>query len=152
MEHDHRYEETLSSFRDGALSAAEREAVALHVAGCADCAYVLADWDRAAKAFFRRGPAPTAFQTEAFVARVMARVPSEDGRALAESLRRWLTPALGLGFAALAFSFSPYARDGGVDPAASLIAAGPDRPGLPEWLSRPGASSDDLYGFDAEDK
>jgi anti-sigma factor RsiW len=152
MEHE-RIVEMLSAFHDGALDAAERETVSLHAAGCAQCAATLTDWESAAKAFFRRPPSPTPFQTEAFVARVMARVPAEDARFLAAALKRWLAPALGLGFAALAFSFSPYARDAGLDPASSLIASGPDRSGLSEWIARPGApAADDFYGFDAEDR
>jgi anti-sigma factor RsiW len=141
MEHD-RIVESLSDYRDGALGASEREAVSRHLAECADCAGALADWEILSKAFLRRPSAPTPFQTEAFAARVMARLPAGASEPFARLLGRWLAPALGLGLAALAFSFSPYARDAGLDPAASLIAFGADRAGLSEWI----------YGLDAEDR
>src|SRR6185312_4446453 len=122
MEHE-KIVESLSAYRDGALSASEREAVALHLAGCADCSAVLADWDRLAKAFFRPSPAPTAFQTEAFVARVRARLPHGAASAAPSWLSaRWLVPALGLSFAVLAFTFRPYPAAEVSDPAVALLA------------------------------
>jgi anti-sigma factor RsiW len=149
MEHD-RIVEKLSEYRDGALGATERAEVSRHVSECADCSGALADWDLLAKAFLRRSAAPTAFQTEAFTARVMSRLPVES-EPFARLLSRWLAPALGLGLAALAFSFSPYARDAGLDPAASLISSGSDRAGATDWTSRSAASADDLASVDTEE-
>jgi anti-sigma factor RsiW len=148
MEHD-RFVEKLSEYRDGALGAAERDAVSRHVAECADCSGALADWELLSKAFLRRPAAPTAFQTEAFTARVMARLPVE-AEPFARLLSRWLAPALGLGLAALAFSFSPYARDAGLDPAATLISSGADRAGATDWTSR-SVAADDLASLDTEE-
>lgn len=109
------------------------------------------EWKRLSKAFFRRPAPPTPIRTEAFTARVMSRLAEREASPFAAAFARWLAPALGVGFAALAFSFSPYARDAGVDPAAVIASA--DRPGLPAWLSSPGASvADDLYALDAEDR
>ena len=149
MEHE-RIVENLSDYRDGALAPSERDAVSRHVAECADCSGVLADWDVLAKAFLRRPAPPTAFQTEAFTARVMARLPIES-EPFARLLSRWLAPALGLGLAALAFSFSPYARDAGLDPAAALISSGSDRAGARDWTSRSTPAADDLASLDTEE-
>ena len=74
MKHEH-IVEALSEYRDGALGAADRKAVSAHVSGCADCSTLLADWESLSKAFLRRPPSPTLFKTEAFVARVTARLP-----------------------------------------------------------------------------
>jgi hypothetical protein len=65
---------------------------------------------------FPRPAAPTPFQTEAFVARVMARLPEARPFWLAP---RWLIPAFGLSFAALLVSLRPY-RDAS-DPASALL-------------------------------
>ena len=147
MEHE-KIVEALSEYRDGALSASEREAVALHLAGCADCAAVLADWDRLAKAFFRPAPAPTAFQTEAFVARVRARLPQEDASPFAWLTGRWLVPAMGLGFAGLALSFRPYTAFEVSDPAVALLS-GADRSSAVAAAPTSGA---DIIGVGAEDR
>jgi anti-sigma factor RsiW len=125
MEHE-KFVEALSEYRDGALGASEREAVARHLSGCAECSAVLADWDRLAKVFFRPSPRPTAFQTEAFVARVSARLPRAETAALPWLTARWLVPALGLSFAALAFSFRSYPGLEVSDPAVALLS-GADR-------------------------
>lgn len=115
--------EKLSEFRDGALGASERDAVARHLAGCADCSAFLADLERLSKALLRRPPAPNAFQTEAFVARVMGRLPA-PADPLAWLTAKWLVPALGVGFAALALSFRPYSGRATVDTTSSLLLGG----------------------------
>jgi anti-sigma factor RsiW len=149
MEHDHIVEK-LSEYRDGALSAAEREPVSRHLKECADCAAVLADWERLSKVFLRRVPAPTTFQTEAFVARVTARLPGREPSPLARLTGRWLVPALGLSFAVLALSFRPYAGLEVSDPAAALLA-GADR-GVSVAAAGPEFPSADVLGIDAEDR
>lgn len=146
MEHE-KAVESLSEYRDGALGASEREAVARHLAVCAECSAVLADWDRLAKAFFRPAPAPTVFETEAFVSRVTARLPRPAAAALSW---RWLAPALGLGFAALAFSFRAYPALEVSDPATALLA-GADRTGGVS-AAAPETSSADVLGLGAEDR
>jgi anti-sigma factor RsiW len=120
MEHE-TIVEKLSEYRDGALSAADRDAVARHLTECSDCASVLSDWERLSKAFLRRAPAPTPFQTEAFVARVTARLPGAAPAPFAWLTGRWLVPAVGLSFAVLALSFRPYASVDPVDPASALL-------------------------------
>lgn len=146
MEHE-KIIEALSEYRDGALSAAGRESVSRHLSGCAECSSVLSDWERLSKAFLRRPPAPTPFQTEAFVARVTARLPDAAPGPLAWLTGRWLVPALGLSFAALAFSFRPYAGQDLSDPAAALLAdAGRGASVAPE------SAGADVLGLGAEDR
>lgn len=152
MEHE-AIVEKLSAYRDGALSAPERALVDAHLAECASCSAVLQDLETLARAFFRPAPAPNAFQTEAFVSRVMARLPAESSPPFFWATTRWLVPALALGGAALAFSFGPYARDAGLEPAAAMISSGAGRADLSEWLARPGAPApDDLYAMNSEDR
>ena len=149
MEHD-KIVERLSEYRDGALSAAERESVSSHLAGCADCSRILADWERLSKAFFARPPAPTAFHTEAFVARVTARLPGTAASPLAWLTGRWLVPALGLSFAMLALSFRPYAGLEVSDPAAALLAGG--ERGTSVAAVQPESLGADVLGLGAEDR
>ncbi|HEX4048227.1 MAG TPA: zf-HC2 domain-containing protein [Elusimicrobiota bacterium] len=149
MKHEH-VVEALSEYRDGALSAAAREDVSRHAAECAECAAVLSEWDRLSRAFLRRPAEPTPFQTEAFVARVMARLPASQPAPLAWLTGRWLVPALGLSVAVLALSFRPYGGIEAADPAAALLvgadgaaavaAAAPESPGA------------DVLGLGAEDR
>lgn len=122
MNHD-RIVELLSEYRDGALPPAERELVAAHLPACESCARALADWDRLAAAFFARPAAPTPVATEAFVARVMARLPDEAPGIWAWLTGRWLTPALGLGLVALIASFLPYLRESSAGPGEELLAS-----------------------------
>jgi anti-sigma factor RsiW len=144
--------EKLSAFRDGALPPAERDLVAGHLEECPSCAAVLRDWEALAGLLFRPSSAPTSFQTEAFVARVMSRLPSDERLPFAR-MGRWLVPAAGLGFAALAFSFGSYSRDQGLEPAAALLSGGGGRVDLGDWLARPGAPApDDLYALNSEDR
>ena len=149
MEHE-KIVEWLSEYRDGALGAADREAVSLHLTECAGCAAVLADWERLSRVFLRRPPAPTPFQTEAFVARVTARLPAAAPAWLARLTGRWLVPALGMSFAALALSFRPYAGLEISDPAAALLA-GADR-GASFALPAPESAGADVLGLGAEDR
>jgi anti-sigma factor RsiW len=143
MEHDQAAGK-LSEYRDRALPAPERDAVARHLAGCAGCAATLRDWERLAQAFLRRPDAPTAFQTEAFAARVMSRLRADEPFAWLTG--RWLFPALGAGFTALALSFLPYARaESALDPAAALIPAGAER----SAATSPAA---DVLGLTMEDR
>jgi len=149
MQHE-KIVEALSEYRDGALSAAEREAVARHLGGCAECSGVLADWERLSKAFFRPSPAPTAFQTEAFVARVTARLPGSAPAPLQWLTGRWLVPALGLSLALLAFTFRPYPAAEVSDPAVALLA-GADGASL-SAASLPETSGADILSLGAEDR
>jgi anti-sigma factor RsiW len=149
MKHD-QIVESLSEYRDGALSASDREAVSLHLNDCADCASVLADWESLSKAFLRRPPAPTVFQTEAFVARVTARLPGEAPSVMSWLTGRWFVPAMGLSVAMLALSFRPDAGLEISDPAAALLV-GADR-GTSVAVSRPDSSGLDVLGLGAEDR
>jgi anti-sigma factor RsiW len=134
----------LSDYRDGALGAAERDAVARHLPECADCAAYLHDQERLAKVLLRRAPAPSVFQTEAFAARVMARLPPAP-EPLAWLTPRWLVPAFGMGFAVLALSFRSYPRVGGFDNASTVLLSA-DRGTVAA------AATDDPLGLAGEDQ
>jgi anti-sigma factor RsiW len=137
----------LSEYRDKALGAVEREQMSRHLSACADCAAALADWERLTKAFLRCPPAPTPFQTEAFVSRVMSRLPAAL-EPFAWLTGRWLVPALGLCVMVLALSFRPYAGLEVSDPAAALLS-GSDRGAT---LARSEAPAADLLGLGTEDQ
>ena len=140
--------EKLSEYRDGALSAAERLEVSRHVSDCDDCAAVLADWERLTKIFFRRSPLPAPVATEAFVARVMARLPEAAPEPFAWLFGRWLVPALSVSFAILVLSFQAYPHFDQSDPAGALLTADSER-GVS--LIQPSASAD-VLGVDGEDR
>lgn len=59
---------------------------------------------RISKALFRAPAPPTAFETEAFVSRVMTRIDYEGSPLTRWLTGRWAVPALGLGIVALFFS------------------------------------------------
>jgi anti-sigma factor RsiW len=149
MEHE-QIAERLSEYRDGALGAADRETVSRHLTGCEACAAVLSDWERLSKTFLRRPLAPTPFQTEAFIARVTARLPAEEPAWFARLVGRWLVPALGMSFAALVLSFRPYAGLEVSDPAAALLADSNRDASLA--LPGPESAGADVLGFGAEDR
>jgi anti-sigma factor RsiW len=149
MNHDDIFAK-LSEYRDGALDAAGRERVSLHLTQCADCASVLSDWERLAGAFLRRFPAPTAFQTEAFAARVMARLPAAAPEPLAWLTGRWLMPALGLSFTMLAFSFQPLSSGQASDSASALLLSRADRGTAAPAGTETMAS--DVLGIEAEER
>lgn len=67
--------------------------------GFKDAKAAHARWKRLTAAFFAPPKAPTPFETEAFVSRVMARVKAEAAPA-AWWMARWLVPALSVGLAA----------------------------------------------------
>ena len=142
--------EKLSEYRDGALGAAERETVSRHLSECAECSVLLSDWERLSSAFFRRPSAPNAFQTEAFAARVMARLPAAAPEPLSWLTGRWLVPALGLGFAALAFSFRPYGGAQTLDPASALLLSRAERAAAPSFGAE--TPSVDVLGLETEDR
>jgi hypothetical protein len=66
--------------------------------GFKDAKAAHARWRRLAAVFFAPPKAPTPFETEAFVSRVMARVKAEAAPA-AWWMARWLVPALSVGLA-----------------------------------------------------
>jgi anti-sigma factor RsiW len=150
MEHD-KIADRLSEYRDGALDAADRQAVSAHLSGCADCSTLLADWELLSKAFLRRPPSPTVFQTEAFVARVAARLPGAAPAPLAWLTGRWLVPAIGLSFTMLAFSFRPYPGQEVSDPSSALLFASADR-GISPAVSPADSSGSDAFGLVGEDR
>ncbi|MBI3563907.1 MAG: zf-HC2 domain-containing protein [Elusimicrobia bacterium] len=142
MNHD-RIVDLLSDLRDGALDGAARAEVEAHLAACADCAARRAELDRLSAALFRRPAAPTAFQTEAFVARVMARLPAAEDP-LAWLTLRWLVPAFGAAAVALLLSFRSSPLSGRADSAGLTLGA--------ETAALASAAVDDPLGLSAEDR
>lgn len=95
-----------------------------------------AAWEEARGQLFRPTPPQTRADTEAFVHRLMARLPEE--RAPWWSMR-WLAPSLAFSAAALALSLAlPAADDEPTDLVASLASAP--------------AAVEDVYGLIAEDR
>jgi anti-sigma factor RsiW len=80
--------ENVFLLHDGELPAAERPATEAHLRGCAECRAALEEWKAAARALF---PAPDVRPSEAFVARVMARL-EDEGKGLFGTLRAALSP------------------------------------------------------------
>ena len=144
MNHD-RCVDLLSGLRDGVLSDAERAEVSSHLASCADCSARRAELDRLSRALLRRPAPPTAVQTEAFVARVMARLPAAP-EPLAWLTPRWLVPAFGAAFAALFLSFRAYPSAWRLDAAGSATTMGS------ETLAIAAAAVDDPLGLSGEDR
>ncbi len=89
--------ELLGQWIDGELGAAEAAAVAAHAAACAGCRADEARLRRLGPALFQAAAPPDPRKTEAFVARVMARVEADS----IPAWTRWLTPALGMALAGL---------------------------------------------------
>lgn len=126
MDHD-RAQEKLDEWLDGELADDESAELSRHLDACPQCRAQAALRRRLGEALFV-APAPEDPRaTEAFVRRVMSRV--EDSRAPSWSawLGRALTPALGLGLAALLLSIvlpglggEPF--DGWDEPEASYAA------------------------------
>ena len=91
----------LSEWLDGELDAAAGAAVSAHAASCAACGTESARLRRLGPALFAAAAAPDPRATEAFVARVMARVEADSVSAWERFAGRVLTPAFGLALAAL---------------------------------------------------
>ena len=105
MKHEH-MQERLGEWLDGELAAAAYAEVAAHLDACASCKGEVLRLRRLAAAVF---PAPNAADprsTEAFVARVMARVASDAVTPWERFAARFLVPALGLALAGLLFTIS----------------------------------------------
>lgn len=144
MNHD-RCVDLLSDLRDGVLNDADGAQVRAHLASCADCSARAAELDRLTRALFRRPAPPSAIQTEAFVARVMARLPAAS-EPLAWLTPRWLVPAFGAAFAALFLSFRAYPSAWRLDAASSTVAMGAETQALAS------AAVDDPLGLSGEER
>jgi anti-sigma factor RsiW len=103
MEHEQALEK-LDEWIDGELAADESAALSRHLDACADCRREAALRKRLGEALFAPLPPEDPRKTEAFVRRVMGRVEAESVPAWRRLLGRALTPALGLGLAALLLS------------------------------------------------
>lgn len=107
MTHE-RLRESLGDWIDGELDPAAAAAVSAHADGCAACRAEAQSLRALGQALFR-APAPAdARSTEAFVARVMARVEADAVSPWERFAARVLAPALGLALAGLLFTiFTP---------------------------------------------
>ncbi len=100
----------LDEWLDGALAPADSAAASTHIDGCADCKSEVARLKRLGAALyggFAAAPAPAdPRSTEAFVARVMARVAADAVSPWERFAARVLAPAFGLALAGLIFAIS----------------------------------------------
>ncbi|MDD5630240.1 MAG: hypothetical protein PHU21_14330 [Elusimicrobia bacterium] len=106
-------------------------------------------WPRIAAAFLRPPARPTPVQTEAFVAKVMARLDEPAGGGAA--LLRWLTPAVSFALAAsVGFMLLP-AADRSEPAEALLLMSRPDS-GVARLTALPGPpSADEVLALTLED-
>lgn len=121
MEHED-LKARLSEYLDGELPEGERPAVEAHLAACPSCREEVREWTLLRGRLFRAPARPAAAETEAFVRRLMARLPEEEAGEEAPLDYRWLVPALGFSFAALLFSFYPL-RSAQTDPLSGALLA-----------------------------
>lgn len=105
MNHD-QIRDRLDEWLDGALSPAESAAASSHIDSCGECKSEVARLKRLGPSLFR-APAPAdPRSTEAFVARVMARVEADAVTPWERFAARVLAPAFGLALAGLIFAIS----------------------------------------------
>lgn len=95
------FQEKLSEWLDGELDASMSAAVAAHAGACAACRREAELLRRLGPALFRAPSPADPRATEAFVARVMARVEADEVSIWERLSARVLAPALGLALAAL---------------------------------------------------
>jgi anti-sigma factor RsiW len=113
--------ERLFALHDGELGGADLAAARTHLQACADCRSLFSQWQGAAEAL-RMAPAPSG--SDAFVLRVMDRLPSPRRQARPApwpALARWLVPAAGL--AAMLMVLRPVAQPVSVE--TLLLSDGP---------------------------
>ena len=159
---DHRaIQDQLFAFYDGELTGAARHVVDDHLADCADCRALVAYWTQVARACF---PPPAVSPSEAFVQRVMARLPVPAlvtvgpgpaprphpvrfSRWLLEG--RWLAPAFGLAALLLVLARGPIPHAVSVE---SLLLSDRQEPAaLQQVLTDERSSPDDVLGLLMED-
>jgi anti-sigma factor RsiW len=100
MNHD-QIQEALTALYDGELPGNRQKDIQDHLASCPDCQTAWEFWRRTSSALFRP---PTFGASEAFVQRVMGRLPADvEEESAAWTWGQWLTPAFGLGLAAFLF-------------------------------------------------
>lgn len=99
-------QERLSEWLDGELSPAESAAASVHIDSCSVCKGEVLRLRRLGEALFAAPAAADPRSTEAFVARVMARVDAESVSPWERFAARFLIPAFGLALAGLLISIS----------------------------------------------
>jgi anti-sigma factor RsiW len=146
MDHEE-FKKDLFALYDGELSDTERREVIAHIEDCPECRQAYTHWERIAKTFLRSLRPET---SEAFVQRVMERIKiAEDSRRLRwrPAAIRWLSPALGLGTAALLF-FISLPHQGPVLSTEGLLLANGHEEHTSEWVFRREApQADDLLAM-----
>lgn len=105
MTHD-KIRERLSEWLDGELDAPARAEVSAHLEACPSCRNEAARLRRLGPALFPAAAPADPRSTEAFVARVMARVEAESVSPWERFAARVLAPALALALAGLVFAIA----------------------------------------------
>lgn len=99
-------QERLSEWLDGELDPAASTDASRHIDACAACKAEVARLRRLGGAFFYKRPRVDPRSTEAFVARVMARVEAEAVTPWERFAARVLAPSFGLALAGLLLAIS----------------------------------------------
>lgn len=110
MTHE-RIQKQLSAWLDGELETSASSEVSSHLATCAACGREAARLRRLGSVLFRAAPPADPRSTEAFVARVMARVESESVSPWERFAARILAPAFAVALAGLLLTISLPAED-----------------------------------------
>lgn len=99
-------QERLSEWLDGEFEPAESAAASRHIDACPACKAEVSRLRRLGESLFSARSAADPRSTEAFVARVMARVDAESVSPWERLAARFLAPAFGLALAALLLAIS----------------------------------------------
>ncbi len=144
---DHKtIQDQLFALYDGELTGAVRRSVESHVAGCAECRALMAQWQQTAGRLFR---APRVATSEAFVERVMRRIATPDRQPF--RLPRWileggwLVPALGFGVMLLVMVRGPLEQTVSIE--SLLLSDGREPAVLQQVLTGESPNADDILGL-----
>ncbi|MDD5303630.1 MAG: zf-HC2 domain-containing protein [Elusimicrobia bacterium] len=114
-------QERLNEWLDGELDASAFAEVSSHLDACAACKGDVLRLRRLGAALFKSPAAADSRSTEAFVARVMARVEAESVSPWEKFAARFLAPAFGLALAGLIFTI--YVPRADIDAPLGVVAS-----------------------------
>ena len=115
--------ERLSEWLDGELDGPASEAASRHIDLCASCKSEVQRLRRLSTALFMPVAPADSRSTEAFVARVMARVDEESVSSWERLAARFLVPAFGLALAGMLFAISLPSEDADAPLGVAAISA-----------------------------